>query len=99
MNVVWTDSAKRRLRLIHDYVAQHAPDAADNVVRRVLRRSRQIAEFPQSGRQVPELDHPDIREVLERPYRIIYLVRVDQIDVLTVMHARQLLPGDLEITG
>ena len=99
MNVVWTDSAKRRLRLIHDYVAQHAPDAADNVVRRVLRRSRQIAEFPQSGRQVPELDHPDIREVLERPYRIIYLVRVDQIDVLTVMHARQLLPDDLEITG
>lgn len=99
MNVVWTDSAKRRLRLIHDYIAQHAPDAADNVVRRVLRRSRQIAEFPQSGRQVPELDHPDIREVLERPYRIIYLVRPDQIDVLTVMHARQLLPGDLEITG
>lgn len=99
MNVVWTNSAKRRLRLIHDYIAQHAPDAADNVVRRVLRRSRQIAEFPQSGRQVPELDHPDIREVLERPYRIIYLVRVDQIDVLTVMHARQLLPGDLEITG
>ena len=99
MNVVWTNSAKRRLRLIHDYIAQHAPDAANNVVRRVLRRSRQIAEFPQSGRQVPELDHPDIREVLERPYRIIYLVRVDQIDVLTVMHTRQLLPGDLEITG
>ena len=99
MNVVWTDSAKRRLRLIHEYIAQHAPAAADNVVRQILRRSRQIAEFPHSGRQVPELDHPNIREVLERPYRIIYLVRSDQIDVLTVMHARQLLPGDLEITG
>ncbi len=99
MNVGWTDSAKRRLRLIHEYIAQHAPDTADNVVRQVLGRSRQIAEFPYSGRRVPELDDPDIREVMERPYRIIYLVRSDRIDVLTVMHARQLLPGDFETTG
>ena len=38
----------------------------------------------------------DIREILERPYRVIYRVLPNRIDVLTVMHYRQLLPGDLE---
>jgi plasmid stabilization system protein ParE len=37
-----------------------------------------------------------VRELLERPYRIIYVVLPDRIDVIAVMHYRQLLPSDLE---
>lgn len=96
MKVYWTDRAKRRLKLIEEYIAQGASEVAQRTVRRILARSRQIGGLPQSGRKVPEYDHPEIREVLERPYRIIYRVRSDRIDVLTVMHYRQLLPKDRE---
>jgi toxin ParE1/3/4 len=34
----------------------------------------------------------DIREVIERPYRIIYRIREDRIDVLAVVHSAQVLP-------
>jgi len=44
---------------------------------------------------VPELRRTDLREVLERPYRIIYLIGSDRIDILTIVHYRQLLPEDL----
>lgn len=74
MKVVWTDRAKQRLREIQEYIAQDAPRAAPQVVRRLVRRSRQLATLPRSGRMVPEYRHDDIRELLERPYRIIYLV-------------------------
>ncbi|WP_273453810.1 type II toxin-antitoxin system RelE/ParE family toxin [Nevskia ramosa] len=54
MKVFWTDRAKARLREIHDYIAQDAPLAAPKVVRRLVQRSRQLAELPWSGRSVPE---------------------------------------------
>ncbi len=96
MKVHWTDRAKTRLKLIHEYIAQDAPLVAAQVVERLIRRSQQIGKLPHTGRAVPEYQHEDLREVLERPYRIIYRIRRDRIDVLTVMHYRQLLPSDLK---
>ena len=55
----------------------------------------QLIELPNSGRKVPEYQRNDVREILERPYRIIYKIKSDQIDVLTVMHYRQILPVDV----
>lgn len=45
---------------------------------------------------MPEYAQPDLREVLGRPYRIIYRVGAERIDVITVMHYRELLPDDLD---
>ena len=66
------------------------------MVDRLTRRSEQIAEFPKSGRKVPEYDAEDIREVIEKPYRIIYRIKPDQIDVLAVVHSAQLLSLNIE---
>lgn len=97
MKVVWTDRAKQRLREIQEYIARDAPKVAPKVVRRLVRRSRQLATLPRSGRSVPEYRRDDLRELLERPYRIIYLVLDGQqrIDVLTARHYRQLLPSEV----
>ena len=94
MKVHWTNHAKRRLHHIHDHIATTAPKAADQTIRKILLRSRQIGDLPYAGREVPEYRREDIRELLVRPYRIIYRLRTRKIDVLTVMHFRQLLPED-----
>jgi len=53
--------------------------------------------FPQSGRQVPEYDVDQIREVFFGPYRIIYHIKADQIDVIAVIHgAMNMLPDKEE---
>lgn len=97
MKVVWTHRAKLRLREIHLYIAEVAPLAAPKLVRRLVNRSSQLALLPYSGRAVPEYQQPDLRELLEQPYRIIYRVLPTQqrVAVLTVRHYRQLLPSDL----
>ena len=87
MNVQWTDTAQGHLDAIHHYIAQNSPEYAKLMVDRLTRRSQQIAEFPQSGRVVPEYQMEQIREVIESPYRIIYYIKPDQIDVLAVVHA------------
>lgn len=95
MRVHWTDRAKQRLKLIHDHIAKDAPFVAQQVIERLVRRSIQIGEFPQSGREVPDYRERNLREILERPYRILYRIKPDCIDIVTVMHYRQLLPSDL----
>ena len=61
----------------------------------MIRRSEEVAEFPLSGRMVPEYETHDIREVIESPYRIIYRATPERIDVLAVVHGTQMLPPEL----
>jgi addiction module RelE/StbE family toxin len=95
VNVHWTDTAVAHLVAIYERIAQDAPVYAQRMIDRLTKRSEQLATFPESGRMVPEYEAPDIREVIENPYRIIYRIKVDQIDVLAVVHGAQLLPPEL----
>jgi len=92
VNVEWTDNALDQLWAIHEYLSQGSPEYARRVVDRLTRRTQQIRNFPLSGRVVPEYDAPQIREVIEGPYRIIYYIKPDQIDVLAVIHGAQQTP-------
>jgi addiction module RelE/StbE family toxin len=92
VNVEWTDAALEQLWAIHEYLAQSSPEYAQRVVDRLTRRTQQIRSFPLSGRVVPEFNAPQIREVIEGPYRIIYYIKPDRIDVLAVIHGAQQTP-------
>lgn len=92
MKVHWTDTALEHLSAIHAYVSKNSPTYAQRVVDRLTRRSQQIADFPLSGRTLREFDMAQIREVIEGPFRIIYYIKPDQIDVLAVIHAARDIP-------
>ncbi len=83
------------LLAIYEHIAQDAPVYARRTIDRLTKRSEQIAAFPRSGRMVPVYEASDLREVIERHYRIIYHIKADQIDILAVVHSAQLLPSDL----
>ena len=86
MNVHWTDLAVEHLADIHEYLSRTSPGYASRVIDRLTRRSEQIGTFSFSGRAIPEFNNPNIREILELSYRIVYCVRDDRIDVLAVIH-------------
>ena len=89
MKVYWTDTAKQHLYGIRDYISLDSETYANRVIDRLTRRSRQIGDFPMSGRVVPEFRIDQIREVFEGPYRIIYYIKADSIEVLAVIHGSQ----------
>jgi len=44
---------------------------------------------------VPEYEIDDVRQVIEGQYRIIYLIKEDQIEILALIHtSRKGLPQD-----
>jgi len=52
-----------------------------------------LTDHPQLGRRVPEAEHDDVRELVFRGYRILYLARSEQVYVITVIHGTQDLTG------
>ena len=65
MKVHWTDTALSHLDAIYSYIAQDSAIYAKRMVDRLTKRSEQIADFPFSGRSVPEYEMNQIREVIE----------------------------------
>jgi plasmid stabilization system protein ParE len=86
MKVHWTETALSHLDAIHAYISGDSPQYARKMIDRLTRRSQQIALFPRSGRLVPEYEVETIRELIEGPFRLIYRIQPERIDVLAVVH-------------
>jgi len=95
MRIYWTPLARQRLAEIEAYIAKDNSSAARAVAVRLLNRSRTLQQPPLLGRRLEQYAADDIREYLVRPFRLIYRVRNERIEIVTVMHYRQLLPSDL----
>ena len=90
-----TENALGHLTAIHDYIAQNSVRYAQGMVDRITRRTEKLAQFPELGGTVPEYEDQSIREVLERPYRIVYRVTKNRVEILAVVHGARRLPPDI----
>jgi plasmid stabilization system protein ParE len=88
----WTARAVLDLLEIGRFIARDDPAAARAWVDQIRNRARAAARVAFAGRQVPEIDRENIREVLLGSYRVVYIVLEEAIDVLIVFEAHRLLP-------
>ena len=94
--LLWTEQARADLAAIRAFISQDSPHYASVIIPRLIAATDRLVPFPESGRIVPEFENPLIREVVLKPYRIVYrLVGTDEIHVLTVHHASQRFPAEL----
>jgi len=89
--VRWTPQAADDLEAVADFIATDSPYYAKLFTMDVLAAVERLADFPNSGRVVPELKDPAIREILFGSYRIVYRVKGDVVELLTVYHGARLL--------
>lgn len=89
--VVWSPEALDDVDDIARYIARDSIFYAAAVVEKILAVASGLGQFPQSGRIVPELNQPDIRERFVYSYRLIYRIEQARILVTAVMHGRRLL--------
>ena len=92
MKVVWSPLALERVEAIADYIAEDNVDAARVFLIDIFAAVGRLRSFPQSGRSVPEVNRPDIREILFKKYRVVYRVARQQVSILTIWHGKQRLP-------
>ena len=71
------------------YIASDSPEYAKIVVKKIVKLTRQLARFPQSGREVPEFQDPSLRELFAYSYRIIYKVEKEEVIIASVIHGKR----------
>ena len=92
--LVWTRRAIEDVQSIRQFIAQDSPHYALLVTQQLIASAERLPAFPQSGRIVPEVNDPAVREVIHGTYRIVYRLIRDEIHILTVHHAAKLLRVD-----
>ena len=90
--VTWSPSSLNDLDGIAEFIARDSSHYAGLFVQSIVTRVERLADFPQSGRIVPEYGQEDLREFLFENYRIVYRVRGDFIEVSAVVHGARSLP-------
>jgi len=91
-SIRWTPQAADDLSAIYDFISRDSETYARIVTERILDSIDQLEQFPLSGRVVPEMQREDIREIIERPYRIVYRATKEVVYVLTIFNSSRLLP-------
>jgi len=90
--VFWTETARRDLIAIIEFIAADNPATALGVLERIQARAAALVACPERGRVVPELRDIGVthyRELLEMPWRVIYRVETEEVFVTALLDSRR----------
>lgn len=92
--LIWSPAARDDLHDIVVFIARDNQHRAMSFGYELISETDRLREFPELGRIVPEYRNDGIREIIVRPYRIVY--RVDQerklCQIARVWHSARGLP-------
>src|ERR1044071_361791 len=82
-------SARLDIQDIVRYISIDDPYRARQFGRFLIQHSRNLSQFPERGRVVPEFEDESIREIFVRAYRIVYRVRHEKqlVEIVRFWHA------------
>ena len=85
-------NAKNDLRGIIKFIEKNNPMNALNILKRIEDRINSLEKFPERGGYVPELlkhNIKDYRQLIESPWKIIYKIDDDIVNVLIIIDSRR----------
>ena len=91
-NVLWNKSAEKDLSDILDYIIENDNiNNAHKIYSKIKKRTEQLKTSPQQGRVVPELKSfgGKYREIIIKPWRIIYSLANGTVNILLVIDGRR----------
>ena len=84
--VVWTDPAWEDLEAAAEYIARDSEAYAAAFVEEMKAAATSRSEMAERGQIVPEIGDASIRELLVRPYRLVYQLNERQVRILAIIH-------------
>ncbi len=88
VQINWTLRARDDLKNIAEYISRDSLKYAKLQIIKIRTRTKLLENHLYAGKVVPEINRPEIRELIEGNFRIIYrIVSQDHVDILTIHHA------------
>jgi len=98
--VIITDRALDDLRDIRDYIAGGSPASAARFLERLLEQFAVTERSPESFSTAPENDLVPytLRQIVVKPYRVLYRVANRRVEILHIRHGARLpaKPAELD---
>ena len=92
MKIRLTDSAIDDLRELQFYYKEQlVPQVGQRLVTEILDRVETLTSNPDIGRIVPEFNVDSIRELIHKPFRVVYLRESKSIYVIRVWRSERIL--------
>ena len=73
------------------YVKLEVPEVGERLLREVVLQVERLADFPESGRVVPEFGIASLREIIHPPFRIVYRLDAGRVRIVRVWRSERLL--------
>lgn len=92
VRVRWSRMAAADLVAIASYIQRTSPKAAEEFLKQGRANAGTLSDFPRRGRVVPELQRLGVtewRELIFAPYRLIYTVQDDVVEIDAILDARR----------
>ena len=67
------------------------PEVGERLLREVVLQVERLADFPESGRVVPEFGLAPLREIIHPPFRIVYRLDAGRVRIVRVWRSERLL--------
>ncbi len=92
--LIWSPASRDDLRDIVRFIARDNIPRAESFAYELMGRTDILQEHPEAGRIVPEYRNRRIREIIFRPYRIVYRLDIQRklVEIARVWHAARGTP-------
>lgn len=92
MYITFAESAILDLQDIQNwYREQLVPEVGERLITELFNQVERLADFPESGRIVPEFNISNLREIVHTPFRIVYRMEASRLRVVRVWRSERLL--------
>lgn len=93
VRIIWSPDAAADLEAICEYIAKDSEYYARVFAQGVINAIERLLIFPESGRIVPEYNRKDLCEIIFQNYRIVYRIKSDAVEIVTITHGARLMEG------
>ena len=73
------------------YNDQQVPDVGNRLLQEIISQVERLADFPESGRMVPEFGITNLREIIHAPFRIVYRFDGSSVRVIRIWRSERIL--------
>ena len=86
--LIWSPEAVEDLESIVDYISRDSEFYAKAIISKIINEVKIIPHYPQIGRKVPEINDEVIRELIVYNYRVVYHIKKNIIQIVSIIHSR-----------
>ena len=96
--LIWSPAARDDLHDIVVFIARDNPERAMSFGYQLISETDRLQMFPRLGRIVPEYQNENLREIIFRPYRIVYRLNHERklCEIVRVWHSARGTPAALK---